>query len=99
MPGQTITEEIIAPEQKPADERVEKARRLSRTIINDIYLYNTAKLEEALKTNSVFSVFASDLKEGQKLYETRIPQEGRDMGDFFNEEIEKFISNKKQNLG
>jgi len=77
------------------DEKVEKAKRLSRTIINDIYLYNTAKVDEAIKKDTFRSVFAAEIREGMKLYEQRIPAEIRSKGDYFNEAINNFIAAKK----
>lgn len=89
-------EAVPSPEVMPSDENVERARRLSRTIINDIYLYNTAKVDEAIKKDSFYVVFASELKEGQKLYENRIQLDIRNKGDFFNEAIKNFIASKKK---
>ena len=89
-------------EKKPAEgknsEAIEKAKRLSRTIINDIYLYNSAKVMESIKNGSFFAVFAPELKEGQKLYENRISQEIRNSGNYYNDTIEEFISKKKKEL-
>jgi predicted Zn finger-like uncharacterized protein len=79
-----------------ADEKIERAKRLARTIISDIYLYNTAKAEESIRNNTFSSVFASEIKEGLKLYENRISQEVRDKGDFFKEVLAMFIENKKK---
>lgn len=81
--------------KEPADEKIERARRLARTIMHDIYLYNSAKVEEAIRNNSFYSVFASEVKEGLKLYENRIQPEIRSKGDFFKEAIENFIASKK----
>lgn len=89
----------ISPAMTSPDERVEKAKRLSRTIINDIYLYNSAKVDQAIKNNSFYVVFASEIKEGKKLYESRIAQEIRGKGDFYTEAIENFISAKKNKNG
>lgn len=75
---------------------VEKARRLARTIVSDIYLYNKAKVDEAIKKNAFHAAFASDLKEGLKLYESRVPAEVKKLGDFFNEEINHFIAKRKE---
>ncbi len=80
------------------DERIERAKRLARTIINDIYLYNTAKLDDSLRKNNFYAVFAPELKEGKKLYDLRIPQEIRNIGDFYKEAIENFLSAKKKTL-
>lgn len=95
----TVKEEVAPHEETVFDEGVERAKRLSRTIINDIYLYNAAKLDASIKNDSFYTVFASELKEGQKLYENRISPEVRNKGNFFNETIGKFIAEKKQKLG
>jgi predicted Zn finger-like uncharacterized protein len=91
-----------APETKMptpvADEKIERAKRLARTIVSDIYLYNTAKAEESIRNNTFSSVFASEIREGLKLYENRIAQEVRDRGDFFREVLALFIENKKKVL-
>ena len=91
-------EETKAAEEKDP-EALEKAKRLSRTIINDIYLYNSAKVMESIKNGNFYAVFAPELKEGQKLYEKRIPQEIRNNGDYYRETIEEFIAKKKKELG
>lgn len=83
---------------KSSDEFTEKAKRLSRTIVNDIYLYNSSKVDEAVRRGDFYAVFAGELKEGQKLYENRIPQETRNKGDFFKEAIDNFISSRKKGL-
>ena len=80
------------------DESIEKARRLSRTIINDIYLYNSAKVDEAVKRGDFYAVFGSEVKEGFKLYESRIPQETRKKADFYREAIDNFLVAKKKSL-
>jgi len=97
----------IKPEVKPeikkeikteADEALEKAKRLARTIIADIYLYSSTKMEEAIKKNTFYTEFASDIKEGTKLYNGRVSQEVKNKGDFFREAIENFIENKKKTI-
>ena len=80
------------------DEKIERAKRLARTIISDIYLYNRAKADESIRNNNFYFVFATEIKEGLKLYENRISQEVRAQGDFFREAIENFIANKKKIL-
>lgn len=108
-PEEKAPEEIPAPQQPPAepgekyaqpssDDRTERARRLARTIVSDIYLYNTAKAEESIRNNTFMSVFSSELREGLKLYENRISPEVRNRGDFFMEVIHDFIENKKKSV-
>jgi len=98
-----IREDLVAPALRPAedvktDESIEKARRLSRTIINDIYLYNSAKVDEAIRRGDFYAVFGSEVKEGFKLYENRIPQETRKKADFYREAIDNFLVAKKKSL-
>lgn len=95
-PPQAVDKE---PAEVKSTEAIEKAKRLSRTILNDIYLYNTAKVAETIRNGSFSAVFAGELKEGQKLYENRIPKIIRDGGDYYNETIQEFISKKKKELG
>ena len=97
-----VRQQPAAVETKPSEVKVdmaiEKARRLSRTIIDDIYLYNSAKVMESIRNGNFYAVFAPELKEGQKLYENRIPQEIRNSGNYYRETIEEFISRKKKEL-
>jgi len=80
------------------DEMTEKARRLARTIVNDIYLYNSAKVDEAVRQDKFYAVFAAEVKEGKKLYDNRIPRETRDKADFYKEAIDNFLAAKKKAL-
>jgi predicted Zn finger-like uncharacterized protein len=84
--------------EERGDEFTEKARRLARTIINDIYLYNSAKVDESVRQGNFYAAFASEVKEGKKLYDNRIPQETRNKADFFREAIDNFIAAKKKAL-
>ena len=80
------------------EEKIERARRLARTIVSDIYLYNTAKVEESIKADTFFQVFSAEIKEGRKLYENRISPEVRSQGDFFRDVLKNFIESKKKFL-
>lgn len=104
-PAEKISEQkepLIKPEEKierpVTDDKIERAKRLARTIVSDIFLYNTAKAEESIRNNKFFSVFSSEIREGLKLYENRISPEVRNQGDFFKEVINDFIENKKKSL-
>lgn len=92
-PAPAFEERIVRP---PADEKIERARRLARTIVSDIYLYNTAKADEAIRNNTFHTVFSPEIREGLKLYEGRISKEVRGMGDFYQEAITNFIEAKKK---
>ena len=96
--GQPAASAETKPSEAKTDEAIEKAQRLSRTILDDIYLYNSAKVMESIRYGNFYAVFAPELKEGQKLYENRISQEIRNRGNYYGETIEAFISKKKKEL-
>jgi hypothetical protein len=54
---------------------------------------------ESIKNGNFYAVFSTELKEGQKLYEKRIPLAIRNSGDYYRETIEEFIAKKKIELG
>lgn len=86
--------------QKPSGDReVEKARRLARTVLSDIDLYDPEKVIEAVRTGQFETVFAEELREGLKHYQSRIPKEVRAKGNFFQEALDAFIERKKKALG
>ena len=80
------------------DEKIERARRLARTIVSDIYLYNMAKADESIRNDTFSTVFAAEIREGLKLYENRIAQEVRAQADFFKEVLNDFVRDKKKAL-
>lgn len=93
-----LTRQAAGKQPAVADPMIEKAKRLARTIIGDIYLYSKAKMDNAIMNNTFHSAFESDLKEGYKLYLNRVSSEVRESGDFFNEAINNFIEQRKQEL-
>ena len=48
------------------------ALRLARTIASDLKLYNQKKVEEGLKSDSLFEVLAMEIQEGREHYESRV---------------------------
>jgi hypothetical protein len=46
----------------------ERAKRLCRTIITDIVLYNTAKVEDGIKEDNIFEVLEEEIEQGKKLF-------------------------------
>lgn len=65
----------------------DEARRLARTILSDILLYNQAKVKEGIEKDSLFDVLTEELAEGKKYYETMVDEEIRKENNFFNEAV------------
>ena len=68
---------------KNADE----AKRLARTILSDILLYNQQKVQEGIEKDTLFEVLADELAEGKKYYESMVDEDVRQATNFFNEAV------------
>lgn len=65
----------------------DEARRLARTILSDILLYNQAKVKEGIEKDSLFDVLTEELAEGKKYYESMVDEELRRDSNVFNEAV------------
>ena len=65
----------------------DEAKRLARTILSDIVLYNQAKVKEGIEKDTLFEVLTEELAEGKKYYETMVDEEVRNANNFFNEAV------------
>ena len=65
----------------------DEAKRLARTILSDILLYNQAKVKEGIEKDTLFDVLTEELAEGKKYYETMVDEEIRGSTNFFNEAV------------
>lgn len=65
----------------------DEAKRLARTILSDILLYNQAKVKEGIEKDSLFEVLTEELAEGRKYYESMVDEEVRQANNFFNEAV------------
>ncbi len=65
----------------------DEAKRLARTILSDILLYNQAKVKEGIEKDSLFEILTEELAEGKKYYESMVDEEIRTSTNFFNEAV------------
>jgi hypothetical protein len=65
----------------------DEAKRLARTIVSDIVLYNPQKVKEGIEKDSLFEVLTDELAEGKKYYESMVEEEIRQSTNFFNEAL------------
>lgn len=65
----------------------DEAKRLARTILSDIYLYNQQKVKEGIEKDSLFDVLSEELSEGRKYYESMVDPSLREQTNFFNEAV------------
>jgi hypothetical protein len=65
----------------------DEARRLARTILSDILLYNQPKVKEGIEKDTLFEVLADELAEGKKYYESMVDEPVRQASNFFSEAV------------
>ena len=65
----------------------DQAKRLARTILSDIMLYNQAKVKEGIENDTLFEVLAEELAEGKKYYESMVDEALRGATNFFSEAV------------
>ncbi len=65
----------------------DEARRLARTILSDVLMYNQAKVKEGIEKDSLFEILTEELAEGKKYYESMVDDEIRQTTNFFNEAV------------
>ena len=68
-------------------EDADKARRLARTIVSDIALYNREEIRKGIKDDNVFELLAVELERGKKLYISRVSPEVQKQKNFYNQAI------------
>ena len=65
----------------------EKARRLARTIVSDIALYNREEIRKGIKDDNIFELLAVELERGHKLYLSRVSPELQKQKNYYNQAI------------
>ena len=80
------------------DRAESKARRLARSIVSDIALYNQGKVEQGVREGSFYRLLAEDIREGELLYSQRVPAQVREHSCFLAEAFEALIIKKREEL-
>lgn len=65
----------------------DEAKRLARTILSDILLYNQTKVKEGIEKDTLFEILTEELAEGRKYYESMVDAEIRKDSNLFNEAV------------
>lgn len=65
----------------------DKARRLARTIVSDIALYNREEIRKGIKNDNLFELLAEELERGRRLYVSRVAPDVQKRANFYNQAI------------
>lgn len=68
-------------------EDTDKARRLARTIVSDIALYNREEIRKGIKNDNLFELLAEEIERGKKLYVSRVSMEIQKDRNFYNQAL------------
>jgi predicted Zn finger-like uncharacterized protein len=75
-----------------------KARRLARIIVSDIVLYNQGKVEQGIRDGKFYELLSDDIREGERLYRQRVPEQVRETTSFLKDAFEDLIAKKRAEL-
>lgn len=53
-------------------DNTEQAKRLARAIISDVAIYNREKVEEGIRTDTIFEILTEELNEGREHFASRV---------------------------
>ena len=65
----------------------DRARRLARTIVSDIALYNKDEIKRGIQNDTLFEDLADELDRGRKLYSSRVAPDLQKKTNFYNQAI------------
>ncbi|MFQ5455091.1 MAG: PleD family two-component system response regulator [Nitrospirota bacterium] len=99
-------EKDIKTEQEKVSEEAHKdisgehkdAKRLARTIISDIAIYNQSKVKEGIKNSTFYEIFRDEIEEGRRLYNSRISPEITKNHNYYKEAIDDFVNKVREQM-
>jgi len=65
----------------------ERAERLARLIVEEIILYNKAKIKEGIENDTLFDLLAKDILAGRRYYEDNISPELPPQSNYFDQAL------------
>lgn len=81
-----------------SEDEVSRCRRLARTILSDIALYNAEKVDEGLR-GDFRAILKDELSDGQQVLAERLSAIVSDPAPFLEEAIDQYVAGKRKELG
>ena len=82
-----------------SEDDFKRMRRLARTIVSDIVLYNQDKVEAGVRAGDLAGALADELTEGRQLFAERLGQLAVDPSPFMNEYLGEIEVGKRREYG
>ncbi|MGZ5432096.1 MAG: response regulator [Thermoanaerobaculia bacterium] len=77
---------------------IDDARRLARLILSDIIIYHASKVEQGIRDDNFFEVLRSEIEEGRRYYDSRVPASIRRNTEIYTETLQQFVQMKREEL-
>ncbi len=68
-------------------ETQDRARRLARTIVSDIALYNKDTIRQGIENDNLFDLLGDDIAKGRQLYESRVAADIIKTSNYYNQAL------------
>jgi hypothetical protein len=65
----------------------DRARRLARTIVSDIALYNKDEIKRGIQNDTLFDDLSGEIERGRKLYNSRVAAALQGRSNFYNQAL------------
>jgi hypothetical protein len=65
----------------------DRARRLARTIVSDIALYNKDEIKRGIQNDTLFDDLGEEIERGRKLYNSRVVPDLQATSNLYNQAL------------
>jgi hypothetical protein len=76
----------------------DRARRLARTIVSDIALYNKDEVTRGIRNDTLFDDLAEEIERGRNLYQSRVAPDVLQATNHYNEAVVDLLVKPNGNI-
>lgn len=98
VPPPTAVEPSVAAASTDDEELHRKARRLAKLLVDEIKLYNRAKVAEGKKNGDLYNRLKDDIEKSRATYDKRYSQTSVASAGYFNQELIRNLADSNPNL-
>ena len=97
--GSVVAVPVAAPAATgPEDDLHKKARRFAKLLVEEIKLYNQAKVSEGKANHDLYDRLRDDIEKSRETYEKRYGQTAAGSSDLFNQELVRILADNNPSL-
>lgn len=84
-----------APKEAVCEERLEDAQQVARNVVSEMIRCNAEKVEEGIRSGSLYDFLSDEIGESRRQYETRVSEATRSVSNYFEEILEEKLQERK----